>query len=169
MAEKYDAPLVLECLLVSCLPHMYEPDKPLNDHSRASVSRAINAFGIAIAFRKPVHTRAALRSLDKYKPDQSCDDLDDESNEDNERPVIRAKEFNLSHLYDAILTKMPTRDIAEFCRVAGKIGPTYSWAQAARDFKASGFRSRVALCHCSDPHAFLALVLTQIQEGDHNE
>ena len=135
MAEKYDAPLVLHSLLNTHLPVLYGPE-------RIFPTDCVDAFGLAVVFGATFHVRAALRSFETYKPDRTCDEDDDEDDDENDRKdegvnndVRRAKEFNLSHMDHDILARLSVHQIAEFSRVAGRIGPGYSWVRAAREFK----------------------------------
>lgn len=137
MAEKYDAPLVLNSVLNTYLPILYDPYRHLEPKSTGDADYAINAFGLAIAYRKLIHVRPALRSLETYKPDERCNDADDDFDAEERKPLRRAREFNLWHIYPGIRNKMPSRDIVEFCRVAGKIGPDYTWEDAAEAFTVS--------------------------------
>ena len=130
MAIKYDAPLVLHSLLGTYLPVLYEP-------GRGYRTDPINAFGLALVFNAFVHARAALRSLDacKLEPDESSDEEDVEESNEKQLSVPQAREFNLSHMDRDILGQLSVHHIAEFSRVAGKIGPDFTWVDAAKDFK----------------------------------
>lgn len=128
VTEKYNAPLVLHSLLSTYLPMFYGPHR---DHA----TDAINALGLALVYNTRFHVRAALCSFERQKPDAFCNDHDDDEDIEEGDPVRRAREFNVWHMDRDILDRISTFHVAEFSRVAGKIGSRYAWSDAARDFR----------------------------------